>query len=108
VFNRLGETNEVQSSISSRMKLVPTLDVKTDGTLEVMRRIRVITNYEASSKEKEKIKGDEQASFYPITVREADDLEDGTELAETPETLENTIGFQHGLANGKSLKHHFP
>jgi len=53
------------------------------------------------------IKGDGQASYHPVTIQEADDLEDETKLVEAPETSENGEGFQHGPTNGKFLKHYF-
>jgi len=48
-----------------------------------------------------------KASSHPITIREANDLWAKIGLAEALETSENEKGFQHGLANGKSLKHCF-
>ena len=38
VFNLLGEVNEVQSSIPSRMKHIFTLNIKADDSLKVKRR----------------------------------------------------------------------
>jgi len=58
--------------------------------------------------QKKKIQGDRQASFHPVTVREAVDLEDDTQSAKVPNTSKNIEGFQHGPANGQSLKHYFP
>jgi len=75
MFNRLGEVNEVQSSIPLRMKCIFTLDVKTNSSLQMKKRTLVITNCEASSDSKGKIKEEEQASFGHITVWEADELE---------------------------------
>ena len=49
VFSFLGEVNEVQSSIPSRMKLIFSLGIKTDGSLKVKRFTLVIPSYEASS-----------------------------------------------------------
>ena len=71
VFSYLGKVNEIQSSIPSRMKRISTLDRKIDGSLIVKRYTLVITS--ASSNSKEKIKEDEQASSYPITIWEAND-----------------------------------
>jgi len=88
VFSRLGEMNEIKSSIPSRMKRISTLDVKIDGSLKVKRCTLVITNYEASSTLKEKIQRDKQAPFHPVTVREAIGLEDDTKLAEALEIPE--------------------
>ena len=108
MFSRLGEVNEVQSSIPSRMKHISTLDVMTGGSLKVKRHTLVITNCEASSNSKGKIKGDRQTSYHLTTVQEANDLEDDIELAEAPETSENVEDFQHGSANRQSLKRLFP
>ena len=79
----LGEVNELQSSIPSRMERISALDIKTDGPLKVKRCTPVITSYEASSNSKEKIKENGQASSHPITVRDANDLnaETGTAKA---------------------------
>jgi len=103
MFNCLGEVNEVQSSVPSHMKRISTLDVKTDGSLKVKRRTLL-----TSSTSKEKIQRDGQASFHPVTVREAIDLEDDTESTKTPEIPENVGHFQHGLTSGKFLNHYFP
>ena len=43
VFNGLGDENEVQSSIPSRMRQFSTFDVKTDGSLRVKRYTMVFT-----------------------------------------------------------------
>ena len=56
VFNRLGETNEVQSFVLSLIKRISALDVKGDSSLKVKRRNLVITSCEASSNSKGKIK----------------------------------------------------
>ena len=77
-----------------------TLDVKIDGSLKVKRRTLVITNYEASSNSKEKIKGNGQAPFHVVTIREANDMEDETESTKVLETSKNAEGFQHGVAKG--------
>jgi len=53
-FSRLGKTNEVQSSIPSRMKHVSTLDVKVDDSLKVKRRILIITRQGATASPKER------------------------------------------------------
>ena len=87
VFNKLGETNEFQSFIPSRMKHVLTLDVKIDGFLKVRRCTLVITSCDASLNSKDKIKDEDQVSSNHITIREADDLEAEVELAEV--TLED-------------------
>ena len=76
VFYNLGEVNEVQSSVSSHMKRISTLDVKTNGSLKVKRCTLLVSSYGTSSNSKAKIKDEEQPSSYPITIREADDLED--------------------------------
>ena len=89
------------------MKHISTLDLNTDDSLKVKRRTLVITICEASSNSKEKIKGDKQASSHPITVQEADDLEDETESTEASKTSENGEGFQDGPVNGKILKCYF-
>ena len=93
MFSRLDEVNEVQSSVPSCVKCISTLDVKTDGSIKVKRRTLVITNCEANSNSEEKIKGDGQASFYPVTIREDDNLEDDIQSAEAPETTENAEDF---------------
>ena len=89
VFNRLGEANEVQSLIPSRMKRVSMLDVKIDGSLKVKRRTVVITNYDASLNSKEKIEEEDQVSSNHIMIREADDLETEVEPVEALTTLED-------------------
>jgi len=81
VFNNLGEVNEVQSSISSCIKCIAALDIKNDGSLKVKRCSLLITSCDASSNSKDKIKDEEQASSHLVTIWEADDLEDKTELA---------------------------
>jgi len=68
MFSRRGEVNEVQSFISSCMKCISTLDVKTNGSFKVKRRTLVITSYGTSSISKGKIKDEEQPSSHPITV----------------------------------------
>uniref|UniRef100_A0A7C9DQF5 Uncharacterized protein n=1 Tax=Opuntia streptacantha TaxID=393608 RepID=A0A7C9DQF5_OPUST len=73
MFSRLGEINEVQSSVPSRMKQIAAFDIKTDGSLKIKRCTMVITSYEASSNSKGKIKDEEQASSHPVTAWEADD-----------------------------------
>jgi len=90
------------------MKRIFTSDAKTEGSLKIKRRTIVITNCEANWNSKGKTKGDGQASFHPVIVWEADDLEDDIESDEAPETLENAEVFQHGPRNGKFLKRHFP
>ena len=75
VFNQLGETNEVQSFISSPMKRIFTLDVKTHDSLKVKRRTLVITSFEASSNSKSKVEEEDQVSSNHITVQETDDFE---------------------------------
>jgi len=86
VFNYLGEVNEAQSSVPSRIKRVLTLDVETDGSLKAKRCTMVITSYETSLKSNGKIKDEEQASSHPVIVREADDLK-----AETGSTKASEI-----------------
>jgi len=90
------------------MKRIATLDVNMDGSLKVRRHTLVITNCEGSSNSREKIKGDGQASSHRAIVQEANDLEEETRSVEAPKTSKNVEGFQHGPANDKSLKHHFP
>jgi len=60
------------------MKRVSILDVNTDGSLKVKRYTLVITSYGTSSNAKGKMKDEEQPPSHPITIREADDLEDDT------------------------------
>ena len=105
VQSYLGEVNEVQSSFLSLVKHISSLNIMIDGSLKVKRRTLIITSCEASSKEKIE---DGQASFYYITVREADNLEAETGSTIVPGTLENAEAFQYGLANEKSLDHYFP
>ena len=57
MFSRLGEVNEAQSSVPSRMKRITALDIKTYGSLKVKRHTLVITNCDGSSNSKGKIKG---------------------------------------------------
>jgi len=80
---------------------------KTEGTLKFKRRTLIITSCEVSSNSIENLEEDGQSSYHPVTVREADDLEVDTKLAETPEILKNVEDFQHGPANGKFMKRHF-
>jgi len=82
MFSRLGEVNEVQSFVPSRMKPITALDIKTNGCLKVKKCILVITSCKARSNLKDKIKDEEQASSHFVVVREADDLNDETKLAE--------------------------
>jgi len=89
------------------MKRISTLDIKTDGSLKVKRCILVITSCEGSSNSNEKIEGGGQASFYLVTIREADNLENETESAEAPKTFENAKDFQQDPTYGKFLKRHF-
>jgi len=93
VFRHLGEVNEVQSFVPSSMKCVSTLDAKTNGSLKVKSCTLVITSYGTSSNSKSKIKDKEQPSSHPVTIREADVLEDDTQSAEVPNILENVEGF---------------
>jgi len=65
VFSHLGEVNEVQSSISSCMKYISTLDIKTDDSLKVKKHTLVITSCEASSNLKEKNQGGWASLFSP-------------------------------------------
>ena len=62
VFNRLGKTNEVQSSIPSRMKRVSTLDVKVDDSLKVKRSVLILTGQGAQASSKEIIKEQDSSS----------------------------------------------
>ena len=55
-FSRLGKTNEVQSSILSRMKHVSTLDVKVDDSQKVKRRILILTRQGANASLTERAK----------------------------------------------------
>jgi len=56
VFSRLGKTNEVQSSIPSRMKCVSTLDVKVDDSLKVKGCVLILTGHGAKANSKERTK----------------------------------------------------
>ena len=84
MFNRLGETNEVQSFVLSLIKRISALDVKGDSSLKVKRRNLVITSCEASSNSKGKIKDEKQVSSNHVTIREVDDLGAKVEPAEAP------------------------
>ena len=108
VVSRLGEENEVWSCIPLRMKLVSTLDIKTNSFLKAKRHTLVITSYEASLNSKEKINEDGQASSHLVTVREADDLKTETGSVKALEASENAKDFQNGPSNGKFLKCSFP
>ena len=94
MFSRLGEVNEVQSFVPSCMKCVFAFDVKTNGSLKVKRRTLVITSYETSSNSNGKIKDEEQPSSHPITIQEADDLEDDTKSVEVPNTSKKCRGLE--------------
>ena len=89
VFNHLGDTNEVQSSIPSRMKRFSTLDIKTEGLLRVKRRTVIFTdqqnNFELNKEEGQ----DEIAPSRHIIVRECEDSDSEIEIVETPKTLED-------------------
>jgi len=88
VFNRLGNGNEVQSSIPSRMKQFSTLNVKTDGSLRVKMHTVMFKGQPAifnSNKEREK----QEVNSHHITIRECQDPDPKIELAETPKTLED-------------------
>ena len=87
MFNHLGETNEVQRFVHSRMKCIYTLDVKIDASLKVERRNLVITSCKASMNSKDEIKEEEQVCSKHITIREANDLEAEVEPAEVLRTL---------------------
>jgi len=101
VFNYLGEINNVQSTIPSRMKCIFTLDVKIDRSLKVNRCTLVINSYVASSNSKGKIKK-EWASFDRHSSR-------GWCLeAKVLETSKDVGGFKHYPTNGKFLEHYFP
>ena len=65
VFSRIGELNEVRSSIPSCMKHISTFDVKTDGSLKVNIGTLVISSYVTGSNSKVKIKDQEQPSSHP-------------------------------------------
>jgi len=108
MFSRLGEVNEVQSSVPSRMKRISALDIKTDGSLKINKYTLVITSCEASSNSNGKIKDEEQASSHLVVVQEADNLKAKTEVAEASETSKNTEDFQYSPTNGKFLKCYFP
>jgi len=88
------------------MKHIFTLDIKTYSSLKVKRGTLVITNCEASSNSKEKIKEDDQASSHPVINRE--DLQADNEPTKAREISENVEGFQYGPTNGKFLKYYFP
>jgi len=54
VLSQLGELNEIQSSIPSRMKRVSNLDVRMDNSLKVKRCILVLTCYRTRVSPKER------------------------------------------------------
>jgi len=60
VFGRLSQINEVQSVVPSRMKRLSTLDVSTEGSLRVKRRIVVFTGHKAHPSPSEEVKEKEQ------------------------------------------------
>ena len=74
MFIRLGELNEVQSSIPTRMKRVSTLDVKIDGSLKVKRHVLVLTGHGAKANSKERTKEEEQASSNRIACQHVDNF----------------------------------
>ena len=89
VFNRLGDTNEVRSSIPSRMKRLSTLDVKTEGSLRVKRRTVILIGQQSNPDSNKEEERGEMASSHHITGREYEDSNSETELTETPKTLED-------------------
>jgi len=93
MFSRLGEENDVQSSIPSHMKYIYTLDVKIDGSMKVKRCTLVITNCETSLNSKGKVEEGKQASSDHIIVQEADDLEAKMELTIALEKPVNEKGL---------------
>jgi len=74
MFSRLGKTNEVQSSIPSRMKRVSTLDVRLDGSLKVKRCVLILTGHGAKANSKERTNRDEQTSCNCDASQEVDVL----------------------------------
>jgi len=74
VFSHLGKTNKVQSSISSRMKCVSTLDVKVNDSLKVKRRVLILTGLGAKANLKERTKEEEQTSSNRDTNQEVNAL----------------------------------
>jgi len=91
MFSRLGEINEVQSSIPSCINRVSTLHVKMDASLQVKRCTLVLTGYGANASSKERTEEEEQVSSNHVTVQEADDLDYGIKLAKAQETLEDGV-----------------
>ena len=89
VFSRLGDGNEVQSSIPSRMNRFSTPDVKIDGSLRVKRHTMIFTGQQSTSDSNKKGEQDEVASSHHIIGQECEDLDSEMELTETPKTLED-------------------
>jgi len=89
----MSEVNEVQSSVYSCRKCIFTLGVKTNDSLKVKRNIAIITNCEASSNSKGKIKEEELTTSDHVIVREASNLEAEVESAGALEWTINAKGF---------------
>jgi len=68
VCGRLGETNEVQSSIPSHIKCFSTLDVKAYGSLRVKRCTMVLTSHRSNPTPNMEVMQEEQASSNHIIV----------------------------------------
>ena len=65
------------------------MDVKIDGSLKVKRHTLIITNCDASSNSKDRIKDEDEVSFNHSMIWEVDDLETEVEPVEAPTTLED-------------------
>ena len=70
VFGHLGEINEVQSTIPSRMKHLLTLDVYIDGSLRVTMYIVVFTSHSANLSPNKEVKQVEHSSSSHIIAQE--------------------------------------
>jgi len=88
-FSRLGVINEVQSSISSRMKRFSSLDIKIDSSLRVKMRTVVFTGQRKNYRSNEEAEEEEVVSSNHITIHEGDDSDSEIKLAEIPKTFKD-------------------
>jgi len=89
VFNRLGQTREVQSSIPLHIKCILTLGVKTNDSLKVNRCTIVMIDCKVGSNSKEIAKEEEQASSNHVTVQEINQMDADIKMIKAPEILED-------------------
>jgi len=71
------------------MKHFSNLDVKTDGSLRVKRRIVILTGQQKNSNSSKEAKEEEVVSFKYITAYECDNSDLEIELVETPEPFKD-------------------